>query len=89
MATNYSRGEGHEELCLKLAEMRKGSYRSVRDGCVVVLVECEECSSLYEEEFETARAKMIGGSSMSCLACDDSAGVPAFTGVTVQIGWLS
>lgn len=70
-----------------LDRVERSAYCSGRDGCWVALVKCDECARMFEEELETARAKIVSGVSLLCLACDGEAMVPAFFGVKIQISW--
>lgn len=83
--SNYFAGEKIEAM---LDEAEDGAFLSRRDGCRVVLVRCAGCSKMFEEELGEAKAKIEGGEDPLCLACDDAAVVPAFKGITIQLGWF-
>lgn len=69
--------------------LQDGSYLSRRDGCSVTLVKCAECARMFEEELDTAKAKVISRVGFLCLTCDAEAKVEAFRGLVVQIGWFT
>lgn len=71
-----------------LADLEDRSYLSRRDGCRVVVVTCEECDQLLEEEIKEAKRKIIADLSTLCLRCDPEAVALSFTGVTIKIGWF-
>lgn len=81
--TSHSSHMTYEQINALVNQFKAGAYESRRDGCVVTLVKCAECSRMFEEELETAKAKAISQIDLLCLACDDSAASPAFTGVKV------
>lgn len=66
-----------------------GSFTSKHDGCSVVLVTCAECKCQFEEELQAAKDVIKGGTEFLCLAHDENASVPAFVGLTIQLGWFS
>lgn len=65
------------------------AYPSRRDGCRVTLMQCSECARMFEEELESAKAKIADRQYLFCLECDDEADVPALTGATILIWWSS
>ncbi len=77
----------YEQTKAMLDIIRDGAFPSRRDGCIVTLVKCVECSRMFEEELEVAKTKVLSNQALLCLACDEDATVPGFSGVTVQIGW--
>lgn len=86
--TGYSKHMTYDQVKALVKQFEDNSYESKRDGCVVTLVKCAECSKMFEEELETAKEKAISKLDLLCLACDEDAVVPSFTGVTVKIGWF-
>ncbi len=63
------------------------SYFDHKEGLRVVKVDCTECGSEFSEELAAAKLKVTNGVRLVCLSCDEDAKEPAFTGITVQIGW--
>jgi len=70
-----------------LRALRKLIRCSEQDECYIVRVVCCKCDATFEEEFEAARAIVIAAREFVCLSCDGAAAEPAFSGITVEIGW--
>ncbi len=85
----HSRYLSDEDIKVRVIRAEEGAFLNRRDGCRVTLVQCSECSRMFEEELESAKAKIKDSQYLFCLECDDEAVVPSFTGVTIQIGWFS
>ncbi len=81
-------GMTEDECALLAINLERDQVVSKRDGCAVVVVECVQCGKSYEEEIEAACVSATIGENFFCLACDDQAVVPAFVGVTIQIGFF-
>lgn len=84
-----SRYLSDKDVEVRVLRAEEAAYPSRRDGCRVTLMQCSECARMFEEELESAKAKIADRQYLFCLECDDEAVVPAFTGVTIQIGWFS
>ncbi len=85
--TNYSDNLTGEHIELLVTSLEKLAFESKRDGCRVALVKCAKCGREFEEEIRVARALIVGRLDFLCLACDPDASAPAFTGLTIQLGW--
>lgn len=57
-----------------------------RDGCRVVMQECEGCRRLYQEEKGAAAERIEKGLSAVCIRCDGEADVASVTAVRVDDG---
>jgi len=79
----------NRQVELTLSTIEDAAYLSRRDGCLVMLVECQECSRMFEDEVDAFRETILARKAVLCLACDDDAVVPSFSGITIQIGWHS
>ncbi len=51
------------------------AYFSKEDGCYVISLKCAECGKWYEEELDEAKSKLICGTALLCLACDNDSHV--------------
>lgn len=77
-----------EQVKAKLISVTGKAFESKRDGCNVTLVRCDECSRMFEEELEAARAKVVSQEWFLCLSCGGAAEAPWFRRITVQGGWF-
>jgi hypothetical protein len=77
------------EIAARLYALRETGWLDV-DGCTVVKVQCGQCYTWYDEELETALAKVVSNAEYLCIKCDDNAkmssGVTAFL-PSVFTGW--
>ncbi len=85
--TSYSSGMTYYQIGVAIAGLNRCSFFDHRDGLRVVEVGCPACGAKFTEELEAAKLKVKSGESVVCLSCDEEAKKPAFTGLTVQIGW--
>ena len=72
------------ELALLLAVANRYLY-SRPDSCIVAFVHCQECNSLYEEEIDTFREKILSGANLLCIQCDPRSKEPCFEGNVVSV----
>jgi hypothetical protein len=78
-----------EQVRAALGHLERLAFLSERDGCRVARAVCSRCKCTFEEELQAAKDRVIKKLDFFCLACDPDASVPAFTGITIQIGWYS
>lgn len=85
--TSYFKKMTKDEVEAVSRNIEEGAYESKRDGCVVVLVKCQKCGKMFEDEVNAFRENINERRAVLCLACDPEAEAQAFSGITVQIGW--
>ncbi len=73
---------------VRAACFERSAYVSKRDGCLVVLVDCDSCGKQFEERLLEAKGKVLACEDILCLKCDGDAVVPAFRGITIQCSWF-
>lgn len=86
---NYFSRLSNKEVELLLSTIEDGAYYSKRDRCAVILVKCQECSRMFEDEVNAFREGVIARRAVLCLDCDTDADAPALSSIAVRISWLS
>lgn len=85
--THYFEGLTGEQLSEMHFAIVEFSYRSKRDGCLVVLLPCLNCGRQFEELLAAAKARVRAGRvDFLCLDCDGDAEVPGLVGVVSEEG---
>lgn len=72
-----------------LANLEQWSSFSIVDGCRIVVVQCDRCFRMFEEELEEAKAKAIAGAPFVCLGCDAGAQEPVVEARVHVFDWTS